>query len=141
MPSDQAAVANHRMPKLDAGDMEEILAEAREAFVAWALEHLDGARRAAPDLADDGHQAACDAIFGVFHDLKGGGGSVGLDLMSGIGDSACKFLKGVTAPDPRAPKVALAHIAAAEGVLKGQIMGDGGEGGALLLRKLRAIAA
>lgn len=124
-----------------AGSHEAILAEARAAYVEWARRHLAEIRPRTAEIAGDGHAAARQAIFEVFHDLKGGGGSVGLPLLSDIGASACAYLRGLDGGGERPAKVVEAHVLAAEGVVAAGVEGDGGPAGAALLDKLRRISA
>ena len=122
-------------------DFEAMLAEAREAFVDWAKRSLGKSKSAAKGLAGDDFAASLETVLDTFHDLKGGGGGVGLSLMSSIGDSACGYLRKLEAPSDHAAKVVEAHIVAAEGVLAAGIEGDGAAAGASLTAKLRAFAA
>jgi len=124
----------------DAGSPEALLAEARAAYVAWAERHLAEIRPTAAAIAGDGHAAARQAVLEIFHDLKGGGGAVGLPLLSEIGASACAYLRQLDAGGDRPARVVAAHVAAAEGVLAAGVEGDGGPAGAALLEKLRRIS-
>lgn len=119
------------------GDVQRLLADARAVFIEWADNALKEASGQVDDLAGPEFAAARDAIFGVFHDVKGAGGGVGLDLMSDIGASGCDFLRELDAPSRKAAKVVKAHIVTAQGVLAAGIDGDGGAAGQALAEKLR----
>ncbi len=122
------------------GELEAMLGEARSAFVDWARRALENVKAPASELGSEDYAKARDEVFAVFHDLKGAGGGVGMELMSEIGASGCAFLRAYEQPNEYAVKVAKAHIAAAEGVLAADIRGDGGEAGRALAAKLRAYA-
>ena len=121
--------------------LEEILAEAREGFLAWSAGAVADAKKAAPGLATDAFAEAWEVVFGVLHDCKGGGGSVGLDLVTAIADNGCRYLKGQKAADAKVAAAAAAHLSAVEGVLRSGIVGDGGAAGQRLLEKLRSMTA
>lgn len=121
-------------------DMGPLLDEAKAAFVDWAKQAMIAARSAAPGLAGDGFAAAREIVATAFHDMKGGGGSVGFDLLSRIGASACDLLDRESAPSQHAVRAANAHIVAAEGVLAAGIEGDGGAAGVELIDKLGTLA-
>lgn len=127
--------------EIDASRLDNVYVEARKAFCAWAREGAPSIRASAAGLSGPDFDTAKETVYGFFHDMKGGGGSVGLELMSGIGESACAYIRELEEPSPAAPKIALAHVTAAEGVLAAEIHGDGGEAGAVLLAKLKAISA
>lgn len=139
--SPKAAPAKNEEDDDDFADLSALLGPAKEAFIEWARPALADAKAASPRLAKKDFAAARDEIFAVFHDLKGGGGGVGLSLISEIGDSGCCMLRDLDAPNARAVKVIQAHIAAAEGVFAAGIEGDGGEAGEMLAQKLRTIAS
>lgn len=120
------------------GELEAILVSAREQYLSWAHGALGVARDAAPNLASEQCGEAWETVFGVFHDLKGGGGSVGLDLLTQIGDSACRQLRPLKSGGKQAVRSALAHIVVAQGVLDQGVHGDGGELGAKIMMKLEA---
>lgn len=120
-------------------DLEDILAEAREGFLAWSVGALSDAKRAAPGLATDAFSEAWEVVFGVLHDCKGGGGSVGLELVTAIADNGCRYLKTRKSADASVSAVATAHLSAIEGVLQAGIAGDGGAAGQRLLEKLRSM--
>lgn len=120
-------------------DLEDILAEAREGFLTWSERALSDAKRAAPGLATDAFAEAWEVVFGVLHDCKGGGGSVGLDLVTAIAENGCRYLKGRETADPKAAAVATAHLSAIEGVLQSGVVGDGGAAGSRLLEKLQSM--
>lgn len=113
------------------------IADARKAFIEWAAQALaDGATHAAA-LDKPEFRVAAEELHSVFHDLKGAGGGVGLDLLSSIGGSGAEFIRALQKPSEGAARVATAHLSAAKGVLAAGIQGDGGETGAALLKKLQ----
>ena len=125
----------------DFGDMSALLAEAENAFIEWSRKALADVKPKAEMLDGPAFAEARDAIFAVFHDLKGAGGGVGIALMTDIGESGCNYLRHMSEPSEKASKVMAAHIAAAEGVLAAGIRGDGGPAGRALLSKLKAATA
>lgn len=113
------------------------IADAREAFLEWAKDALaEGAVRAG-ELEGTGFESAKDDLHFLFHDLKGAGGGVGLNLLSRIGSLGADFVRSLDAPTPGATRLAAAHIAAAKGVLAAGIEGDGGDAGDALIEKLK----
>jgi len=133
MPEPRANAEPEALASMDA-----MLAEAERAFVDWARKALKTVRPRVAELAGSSFEPAREAIFSVFHDLKGAGGGVGMDLMTEIGESGCAYLRHFDSPSKRAAKIAAAHVAAAEGVLAARIKGDGGAAGRQLIEKLRA---
>ena len=90
------------------------IADAREAFLEWANDALaEGAARAG-ELEGTGFESAKDDVHSLFHDLKGAGGGVGLNLLSRIGSLGADFVRALEAPTPGATRLAAAHIAAAK---------------------------
>ena len=109
--------------------------DAREAFIEWANEALaEGAVRAG-ELEGTGFESAKDDVHSLFHDLKGAGGGVGLNLLSRIGSLGADLMRTLEDPTPGATRLAAAHIAAAKGVLAAGIEGDGGDAGDALIEK------
>ena len=121
-------------------DLDAMLGEAKTAFIDWAVRSLAEVKPKAGRLSGPDFVRARDEVFAIFHDLKGAGGGVGMELISDIGDSGCLFLRKLEAPSALAAKVAQAHIAAAEGVIAAGIHGDGGAAGEALAEKLRGYA-
>lgn len=117
------------------------IADAREAFVEWANDALTTGADRVGDLEGDGFASVKDEVHSLFHDLKGAGGGVGLNLLSSIGALGADFVRNLEAPAPGAARVAAAHIAAAKGVLAAGIEGDGGDAGKALIAKLETAAA
>jgi len=129
-------------PESDGDDvgLETILAEARAAYIEWIAAEMETANSAARTLDGAGRSASWDTVFGFFHNLKGGGGSVGLELLSAIGASACNYLRSMDGGAERAPAVMLAHLSATQKVANAGIRGDGGSAGQALMQKLKAIS-
>jgi hypothetical protein len=117
------------------------IADARKALVEWADEALTtGAARSA-ELEGPKFAAAKEDVHSLFHDLKGAGGGVGLNLLSRIGANGADFVRSLEAPAPGVARVAAAHFAAAKGVLSAGVEGDGGAAGDALIAKLQAAQA
>lgn len=128
------------LTEIERDGLEEALAEARATYLAWIAAELETSKSAARALGVNGRSAESDAVFGFFHDLKGVGGSVGLELLGAIGQSACSYLRVTDGVADRAPAVMLAHLSATEKVVAAGIRGDGGPAGEALLQKLKAIS-
>lgn len=120
--------------------LEAMLGEAREAYLEWFRVQLEPVKAAAQKLGASDHEAAWKTVFNFFHDLKGGGGSVGLDLLSAVGASACGYLRKIDSSDDRAANVTLAHVAISEKIVAAGIRGDGGQAGAALIARLQELS-
>jgi hypothetical protein len=113
------------------------IADAREAFLESANDALEKSCERAGELEGTGFDGAKDDVHSLFHDLKGAGGGVGLNLLSQIASLGADFVRSLDAPTPGASRRAAAHIAAAKGVLSAGIEGDGGDAGDVLIEKLK----
>ena len=114
-----------------------VVADAREAFLKRAKDALEEGAERVGKLEGTGFESAKDEVHSLFHDLKGAGGGVGLNLVSRTGSLGADFVRSLDAPTPGATRLAAAHIAAAKGVLAAGIEGDGSDAGDALIEKLK----
>lgn len=80
-------------------------------------------------------------IHSVAHNVKGQGGSFGYDLVTSIGASLCDYLRSGDRTAARALDIVNAHIKLLKLVSDNDLSGTGGETGARIVDKLRALTA
>ena len=73
------------------------------------------------------------------HNVKGQGSSFGYPLMTRVGDSLSRLLKGLDGPDPGSLKLVAAHINTLRAVMDNDIKGSGGELGEKLAGRLESL--
>ncbi len=87
------------------------------------------------ELWPDKKAELCD----ISHNLKGQGSSFGYPLITQIGLSLNRMLKGLEYCDLRCAKIALAHAQALSTVLEKNILGAGGAAGEALVKRLQGL--
>lgn len=80
-------------------------------------------------------------IHSVAHNVKGQGGSFGYDLVTSIGASLCDYLRSGDRADQRSLDIVHAHIKLLKLVSDNDLSGTGGETGARIVEKLRALTS
>ncbi len=73
------------------------------------------------------------------HNVKGQGSSFGYPLMTRVGDSLSRLLKGLEGPDQSGLKLIAAHINTLRAVMDNDIKGGGGELGEKLAGRLEGL--
>lgn len=124
----------HRVPDDDA-----LLAMFRDG----AIESLTELKAASQALVADpeGEAGLLPRMAELVHVLKGQGSSFGFPLVTQIGTSGMRLLKGRTTADAWVAGLIAAHIDALHVVIDKSIQGDGGEFGAALVARLDSLVA
>ena len=108
--------------------LEQVVHRAKDNFTkdidARLVMMRDSLRKAAAGLADE--EAALAAIYSDSLEIKGAGGTIGYDLLTGIGKSLNDFVTGMTELDQRRIDIIDLHINALYVVLANNITGSGG---------------
>jgi len=112
-------------------------------YVERTLEDISRARAIVKDTNADGNvsEPGCNALFLIFHDIKGQGTTFDYPLVTHIGTSLCTLLREDKVLNSKDLHIIQHHIAALTLVLKHEISGDGGPLGQKLLSRLADIAA
>lgn len=124
------------------GRAEAALAKLAETYIRCALQDVAALRatlaaaRAEPDRLAD-HLAK---LHSLAHDVTGQGGSFGFPLVTRIGASLCRRLRGRDRLSAAELDIVAAHIEALALVLEHRIAGNGGELGEKLAAQLEALA-
>lgn len=102
-----------------------------EAYQGWAVDDLQALWRAFQGSATAGDDADADVkkMFDIAHEVRGQGGSFGFPLITGIGDSLCKFLEPLESLTDRDLEVIKIHILAMKAVFHQNLKGDSGMAG------------
>lgn len=82
-----------------------------------------------------------DRAYGIAHNIKGQGNSFGYPLMTDVGVSLLALLRGREACAARLVRVAEAHLAAMQTIMRNEIEGDGGPTGQALIKRLSRLSA
>lgn len=120
---------------------EDAVAELAADYTVWALDDVKRAEDAfALFKSEPGQRKAhLENLYRAAHDMKGQGGSFGFPLVTKIGHSLCRYLKGGEMGDANLP-VIQAHISALRLIVEKAIKGEGGPAGARLIAKLESLA-
>ncbi len=99
-----------------------------EAYQGWAVDDLQALWQAFQGSTAAGHDAAADVkkMFDIAHEVRGQGGSFDFPLITGIGDSLCKFLEPLDSLTARDLEVIKIHILAMKAVFQQNLKGDSG---------------
>jgi len=120
---------------------EAAVARLTETYIDWAQNDVLAMRsaleaaRADPDRMSD-HLAR---LHGVAHNVKGQGGSFGFPLVTRIGQSLCRLVRGRSEATTIELAIASAHVDAIALLLDKRVAGDGGETGQILAARLEAL--
>ncbi len=96
-----------------------------EAYQGWAVDDLQALWQAFQGSAD----ADVKKMFDIAHEVRGEGGSFDFPLITGIGDSLCKFLEPLDSLTARDLEVIKIHILAMKAVFQQNLKGDSGAAG------------
>jgi len=112
-------------------------------FVEWTSDAVQEMRQIADQLPDeiDGGDPTVSRFYDLAHNIKGMGGSFNFQLMTDCGTSICGYLKGKKEGHPVSKRVIEAHVRTFEVVLQHRVTGSGGDQGAALNARLKAIIA
>jgi hypothetical protein len=90
------------------------------------------------DLDSDPSRAAkiASKVARVGHELSGQGATFGFEMITQVGASMCRYVKGLGSPDHLNGDVLRAHADAMRAVIKNHVKGDGGTVGAELVESL-----
>ena len=99
-----------------------------KAYQGWAVDDLQALWQAFQGSTAAGHDADADVkkMFDIAHEIRGQGGSFGFPLITGIGDSLCKFLEPLDSLTGRDLEVIKIHILAMKAVFHQNLKGDTG---------------
>ncbi len=114
-----------------------------EAYQGWAVDDLQALWQAFQGSAAAGNDADADVkkMFDIAHEVRGQGGSFGFPLITGIGDSLCKFLEPLDSLTGRDLEVIKIHILAMKAVFHQNLKGDSGAAGEVGRELPRLLAA
>ncbi|WP_262692220.1 hypothetical protein [Kordiimonas aestuarii] len=112
-----------------------------EQFLTWTGEAVQELRGLVDSLdgSEDGKSDSADRMYDLGHNIKGMGTSFNFDLMTTVGTSLCRYIKHTEGH--LSPRALDAHVRIFEVVLANKIMGDGGEKGSALEKRLNEIIA
>jgi hypothetical protein len=120
---------------------EAAVARLAETYIEWAQNDVV-AMRAALDAARTDPDRIEDhliSLHGVAHNVKGQGGSFGFPLITRVGQSLCRLVRGRTQMSTIELAIASAHVDAIALLLDKRVSGDGGETGQILAARLEAL--
>ncbi len=123
-------------PSLISADMVEVFRTAATEQIA-TLERVMREIGAAPEQWEARKAEAHD----IAHNLKGQGASFGYPLITSIAQSLLNLLRGQEKSDPRAIKIAAAHVNALRTILDKDIQGSAGPRGEALVKRLGELTA
>ncbi|MCW9034256.1 MAG: hypothetical protein OQK35_06440 [Alphaproteobacteria bacterium] len=115
--------------------------ETETVYVDWAIEDLNRLRGSYLDLIDEKGQktATVRELEKVAHDIEGQGGNYDFPLMTSIGSLLGKFAHEKDTLNQLDIEVVRLHVEALQTVIKGKIVGDGGEQGRKLVEGLEKV--
>lgn len=111
----------------------------QEDYLVWAAADLERLRDAVLELRRVGSAGRAEAARGVFaiaHDIKGQAATFGYPLLSRLGMAMCRLTH---TAETACPTQAEALSAAMGLVLHGDLSGDGGEPGRVLISRLERL--
>ena len=124
--------AAHQIP-----DDAELLAMFRDGAIESLAELKESSRALVENPEAEAGRLA--RMAELVHVLKGQGSSFGFPLVTQIGTSCMRLLKGRESVDAPVAGLIAAHIDALDVVIEKSIQGDGGEFGAALTQRLEAL--
>lgn len=124
-------------------DMSKISADMVEVFRIAAKEQIAamGLVLHEIDAAPKHWETRRAEVHNIAHNLKGQGASFGYPLITSVAQSLVALLRGQEKSEPRAIKIALAHVTALSTILDKDIQGSGGPRGEDLVKRLGELTA
>lgn len=120
---------------------EAAVARLTETYIDWAQNDVLAMRSALEAARADPGQISdhLTRLHGVAHNVKGQGGSFGFPLITRIGQSLCRLIRGRTQVSTIEIAIASAHVDAIALLLDKRVTGDGGETGQALAARLESL--
>ena len=121
---------------------EAAVAKLAETYVEWAMKDVMSLRAALAAARADPDRIAdhLSALHAVAHNVKGQGGSFGFPLVTRIGHSLTRLVRGRELASSEVLDIIAAHIDAIAMLLEHRVTGDGGELGEAMALRLEELA-